>query len=85
MMAAGMAGMLFTTEAEFRYFSGFRTLFWQSPTRPWFLFVPVDGKPVAVIPEIGAELMRRTWLDDIRTWPAPAPDDDGLSLLVDLL
>ena len=85
MATAGLAGMLFTTEAEIRYFSGFRTLFWQSPTRPWFLFVPVDGKPVAVIPEIGAELMRRTWLDDIRTWPAPAPDDDGLSLLVDLL
>ena len=61
MATAGLAGMLFTTEAEIRYFSGFRTLFWQSPTRPWFLFVPVDGKPVAVIPEIGAELMRRTW------------------------
>ena len=85
MAAEGLAGMLFTSEAELRYFSGFRTLFWQSPTRPWFLFVPADGKPVAVIPEIGAELMRRTWLDDIRTWAAPAPDDDGLSLLVDLL
>ena len=82
---ADLAGMLLTTEAEIRYFSGFQTLFWQSPTRPWFLFVPAEGKPVAVIPEIGAALMRRTWVEDIRTWPAPQPGDDGISLLTDLL
>lgn len=85
MAADSLAGMLFTTEAEVRYFSGFHTLFWQSPTRPWFLFVPARGKPVAVIPDIGAELMRRTWLDDVRTWSAPDPVDGGISLLVDLL
>ena len=67
MAADGLAGVLITTEADFRYFSGFHTLFWQSPTRPWFLFVPVSGKPVAVIPEIGEALMSQTWLDDIRT------------------
>jgi len=81
----GLAGMLLMSEPEVRYFTGFHTLFWQSPTRPWFLFVPVEGKPIAVIPEIGAELMRRSWLDDIRTWSAPAPDDDGISLLTELL
>ncbi len=81
----GLAGLLLMSEAEVRYFSGFHTLFWQSPTRPWFLFVPAAGKPVAVIPAIGADLMRRTWVDDIRTWNAPAPDDDGLSLLTELL
>ncbi|RMH46650.1 MAG: aminopeptidase P family protein [Alphaproteobacteria bacterium] len=80
-----LAGLFLTTEAEIRYFTGFHTLFWQSPTRPWFLFVPAEGKPVAVIPEIGAALMRRTWIEDIRTWSAPAPEDDGISLLVDLL
>lgn len=85
MARAGMAGLLLTTEPEVRYFSGFHTLFWQSPTRPWFLFVPVEGKPVAIIPEIGADLMRHTWIDDIRTWSAPAPEDDGVSLLSDLL
>lgn len=82
---AGLAGMLLMSEAELRYFSGFRTLFWQSPTRPWFLFVPISGKPVAVIPDIGAALMQQTWIDDIRTWPAPMPKDDGISLLTDLL
>ncbi|MGR3759428.1 M24 family metallopeptidase [Roseobacteraceae bacterium NS-SX3] len=85
MSEAGLAGLLLTTEPEVRYFSGFHTLFWQSPTRPWFLFVPAAGKPVAVIPEIGAELMRRTWIEDIRTWSAPAPRDDGISLLTGLL
>lgn len=73
--------LLLTTEPDVRYFSGFLTQFWQSPTRPWFLVVPVRGKPIAVIPEIGADPMAKTWLDDIRTWPSPRPDDDGLSLL----
>ena len=85
MAEQNLSGLLLTTEPEVRYFSGFHTQFWQSPTRPWFLFVPAQGKPVAVIPEIGAVLMRKTWLDDIRTWHAPAPADDGLGLLIDLL
>lgn len=85
MHAAGLDALFFTTEAEVRYFSGFRTLFWQSPTRPWFLVVPARGKPVAVIPQIGAHLMAATWLDDIRTFSAPHPEDDGIGLLSGLL
>lgn len=77
MAASGLAGMLLMSEQDVRYFTGFHTLFWQSPTRPWFVFVPASGKPVAVIPEIGAELIRRGWIDDIRTWSAPSPQDDG--------
>jgi Xaa-Pro aminopeptidase len=85
MAQQGLAGMLLLSEPEVRYFSGFHTLFWQSPTRPWFLFVPASGDPIAIIPEIGADLMRRTWISDIRTWSAPNPADDGISLLTDLL
>ncbi|QAX28228.1 M24 family metallopeptidase [Leisingera sp. NJS204] len=85
MAQQGLDGLLLLTEPEVRYFSGFHTLFWQSPTRPWFLFVPPAGKPIAIIPEIGADLMHRTWIEDIRTWSAPAPQDDGLSLLTELL
>ncbi len=85
MAERGLAGMLLTSEPEVRYFSGFRTLFWQSPTRPWFLFVPAEGKPIAIIPAIGATLMRRGWIEDIRTWSAPVPEDDGLGLLNELL
>lgn len=85
MARTGLAGLLLMTEPEVRYFSGFHTLFWQSPTRPWFLFVPAEGAPIAVIPEIGADLMRHTWIEDIRTWSAPCPGDDGISLLTELL
>lgn len=73
--------LLLTTEPNVRYFSGFFSQFWHSPTRPWFLVVPVEGKPIAVIPEIGRSGMETTWIEDIRTWPAPRPTDDGLSLL----
>jgi len=77
--------LFFTAEAEMRYFTGFRTLFWQSPTRPWFLIVPASGKPIAVIPEIGHALMAKTWIDDIRTWASPNASDDGISLLAEAL
>ena len=39
-----VAGMLLMSEQDVRYFTGFHTLFWQSPTRPWFLFEPANGK-----------------------------------------
>jgi Xaa-Pro dipeptidase len=68
-----------------RYFTGFDSQFWESPTRPWFVVVPASGALIAVIPEIGAPEMARTWLDDIRTWPAPRPGDDGVSLLAGVL
>jgi len=74
-----------TTEPNVRYFSGFFTQFWESPTRPWFLIVPKEGKPIAVIPEIGASGMAATWVDDIHTWESPNPDDDGISLVADVL
>ncbi|MDH3451947.1 MAG: Xaa-Pro peptidase family protein [Gammaproteobacteria bacterium] len=73
--------LLLTTEPEFRYFSGFHSDFWLSPTRPWYLLVPLQGQPIAIIPEIGASSMRATWIEDIRTWPSPVPQDDGISLL----
>ncbi len=85
MAKAGMAAILLTTEPDLRYFSGFLTQFWLSPTRPWFLVLPLSGKPIAVIPEIGAPLMRATWIDDIRSWMSPMPGDEGVSLLVDTL
>ena len=75
--------LLLTTEPHVRYFSGFLTQFWLSPTRPWFLLLPLDGKPIAVIPTIGEVGMRETWLDDIRCWSSPHAEDDGISLLAD--
>ena len=85
MAVADISAILLTTEPEIRYFSGFLTPFWQSPTRPWFMVVPATGKPVAVIPEIGRDCMTATWIDDIRTWSSPDPEDDGVSLLMEAL
>ena len=85
MAVKDLTGILLMTEPEVRYFSGFHTQFWQSPTRPWFLFIPADKNPIAIIPEIGAALMQKTWIEDIRTWGAPCPKDDGINLLLDLL
>jgi len=85
MRDANLDALLLTTEPAVRYFSGFRTLFWQSPTRPWFLIVPLSGKPIAVIPEIGAALMARTWIEDIRTFASPAPRNEALPILAGLL
>jgi len=81
----GLDALFLTTEAEVRYFTGFRTLFWQSPTRPWFLVVPATGRPIAIIPEIGAALMAETWIDDIRSWSSPHASDDGIGMLADVL
>ncbi len=77
----GIDGLLLTTEPEVRYFTGYLTRFWESPARPWFLIVPASGDPVAVIPTIGAALMGRSWISDIRTWRSPDYDDDGVGLL----
>ena len=85
MAEVGLGALLLTTEPEIRYFTGFLTRFWESPSRPWFLILPAMGDPVAVIPAIGAPLMGRTWVRDIRTWAAPDPEDDGVSLLADTL
>lgn len=77
--------LLLTTEPDVRYYSGFLSQFWESPTRPWFLVVPLEGKPIAVIPGIGASGMAGTWLEDVRTWSSPNPVDDGVSLLTSTL
>ncbi len=85
MTEAGLDGLLVTIKANVRYFSGFDSQFWESPTRPWFLVVPREGDPTAVVPELGVAGMAATWVDDIRSWPAPRPDDDGVSLLAEAL
>lgn len=85
MAAQALDALLLTTPADVFYTTGFLTRFWESPARPWFVVVPQAGDPVAVVPSIGADLMGRTWLRDIRTWNAPDPRDDGTSLLVEAL
>lgn len=85
MARLGLDVLLLTTEPEVRYFTGFDTIFWLSPTRPWFVVIPAKGAPIAVIPEIGGPSMALTWISDIRTWLAPQPEDDGITLLSETL
>jgi len=81
MLDIKLDALIVTTEAEIRYHTGFHTQFFESPTRPWFLVIPAEGKPIAVIPTIGESGMQATWIDQVHTWPAPRPADDGVSLL----
>jgi len=85
MAKAELSAVLLTTEPEVRYYTGFLTRFWESPTRPWFVIIPAQGDPIAVIPSIGEHLMQQTWVKDIRTWQAPDYDDDGIGLLLQAL
>ena len=85
MQSQHIDALFLTTEPEFRYFSGFKSQFWESPTRPWFLVIPAKGKPIAVVPEIGKAGFDETWIEDVRCWPSPRPEDDGISLLRDTL
>ena len=85
MLVSKLDAILLTTEPEIRYFTGFHTQFFESPTRPWFVIVPLSSKPIAVIPGLGLAGMQATWIDDVRTWQSPCPEDDGISLLADTL
>lgn len=81
----GCDALLLTSPTDIFYVTGFLTRFWESPTRPWFVIVPSNRDPIAIIPSIGAEPMGRTWLSDIRLWNAPDPEDDGVTLLADTI
>ena len=49
-----------------------------------YILLPLTGTtPIAVVPEISYEPMKKTWVSEISTWDAPCIEDDGISLLVD--
>ena len=81
MQAKNVDAVLLASESDIRYFTGFMTQFWQSPTRPWFVVIPRERIPVAVIPTIGVPLMEQCYVDNIHSWASPAATDDGVSLL----
>ena len=82
MFESKMDVILLTTKVDIEYYTGFKTQFFQSPTRPWYVLIPASGKPQAIIPTIGESGMRETWVDDIKTWTSPNPKDDGISILL---
>ncbi|MDC3076383.1 Xaa-Pro peptidase family protein [Paracoccaceae bacterium] len=77
--------LLITNPSNLRYFTGIDTNFWESPTRPWFLVIPLSGRPIAIIPDIGEKLFKKTFVKDIHTWPSPNLNGDDISPLKSLL
>ena len=73
--------ILITSPHNFRYFTGLDSYFWESPTRPWFLLIPIEQEPIVVIPSIGKTALSKTWINNIITWPSPNPKDEGISIL----
>lgn len=78
--------LLVTSEPNFRYMTGYIL---QAPVqiaRPRYFVLPLEGTPCAVVPRTNVAGMRQTtWLKDIRSWVAPCPEDDGVSLVADAL
>ena len=77
--------LLISNPSNLRYFSGIDTHFWESPTRPWFLVVPLSGRAIAVIPEIGEKLFQKSFVKDIYTWSSPNINGDDISSLKSVL
>jgi Xaa-Pro dipeptidase len=78
--------ILVTSEANFRYMTGYIL---QAPVqiaRPRYFVLPLEGEPCAIVPKTNVDGMRRTtWVRDIRSWVAPCPEDDGVTLVADAL
>jgi Xaa-Pro aminopeptidase len=86
MAEASLDAVLITSEANFRYLSGFASQTWVSPTRPRYLIMPRDSEPIAVVPASNVTGIREsTPITDVRSWKAPNPSDDGISLLLTIL
>ncbi|RME16475.1 MAG: aminopeptidase P family protein, partial [Alphaproteobacteria bacterium] len=85
MHGAGLDALFLNTEADINWFTGFRTAFWQSPTRRWYVIVPAEGLPVAIVPRIGAALMGQAFIGALEVFDAPAGGNEGMALLASRL
>ncbi len=86
MTEAELDALLVTSEANFRYLTGFVSQTWVSPTRPRYLILPRNEEAVAVIPTDHLLCMQETsWIRDLRTWQAPCPADDGVTMVADVI
>jgi Xaa-Pro dipeptidase len=85
MANAGFDGLLFTTEPEIRYFTGFLTRFWLSPTRPWFLLVPASASPSPSYRRSAANASRRHGWTMCAAGTRRSREDEGIALLADTL
>jgi Xaa-Pro aminopeptidase len=82
MREEGLDALLVTAEANVRYITGYHSPFWQSPTRPWYVVLPVDAAAIAVVPTSGADAFARANVGEVITWPAPRTHDEGITELL---
>jgi Xaa-Pro aminopeptidase len=83
MQEHGLAGLLVTSEPNYRYLTGHRTQFWVSHSRPMFAVLPNGRPPIALVTEIEDAVIRgSSRLEDIRTWLGFV--DDSLPVLADI-
>jgi Xaa-Pro dipeptidase len=86
MKAEGFDALLLTAEPNFRYLTGFNSQTWINLTRPRYCIVPPRGDPIVIVPKSNVVILDTTsWVSDVRTWPAPRPEDDGITLVIDAL
>ena len=77
--------LLLTSPHNFRYFTGLDSYFWESPSRPWFILLTQKNDPIAVVPSIGENALKKTWIKNIETWESPNPDDEGITKLINVI
>ncbi|MBT5413387.1 MAG: aminopeptidase P family protein [Rhodospirillaceae bacterium] len=87
MARAKLDGMLLTSMVNQEYLAGFQCQFpVSSPSRPWYFYFPRTGAPVGVVPAVGENAWRTSsWVEEVRTWPSPRPENEGLDILRDLI
>jgi|SRR5579862_2081380 len=86
MTELGIQCLFLTSDHSIRYLTGFHSQTWVMVTRPRYALVPIDADPVAIVPAGNVIGFRMTsWIADIQSWPAPRPDDDGVSLVIEAL
>ena len=77
--------IIITSPSNFRYFTGLDSYFWESPTRPWFVLIPLLKNPIAIVPSIGLSSLEKTWINNIVTWDSPDPEDEGISTVLNAI
>jgi|SRR5579862_1356372 len=78
--------LFITSQDNFQYFTGFSSPVWVNLTRPRYCIVPSAGDPIIISASSNVIIVERTsWIRDIRTWVAPNPADDGITLVIDAL
>ncbi len=75
MEAAGVDGLLLTSEANYRYFSGHFSRFWVSKARPFLMLLPREREPVLLMTDNQFPLASETSpVRDIRSWEGFMPE-----------